>query len=136
MISTSWPADLKSLTDIQAFIEKWGKKQGVSPEKTTQISLLLEEVVVNIVSYAFEDQKGRFIDLDIESGPDEIRLCISDSGIPFNPLEKDDPDLEADLMDRPVGGLGIYLIRQYTRHVDYERRDNKNYLTMVIGKED
>ncbi|WP_022665933.1 ATP-binding protein [Desulfospira joergensenii] len=134
MLSKSWPADLSSLERLQAFIEEWGSGEGLSSETKNQLNLLLEEIVVNIVNYAYQDPSGQVFNIDIKTTPEEIQICISDSGLPFNPLEAEDPDLSSGVEDRPVGGLGIFFVKQFTTHAAYERRDNKNYLTLTVAK--
>ena len=136
MLSNSWPADLSSLERLQTFIEEWGSREGLSSETKNQINLLLEEIIVNIINYAYKDPSGQVFSIDIKTTPKEILFCISDSGIPFNPLDAEDPDLCSGVEDRPVGGLGIFFVKQFTTHAAYERRDNKNYLTLIVSKGD
>ncbi len=136
MISKLWPADLKSLSSIQIFIEKLSKIEGLSTKKTSQINISVEELVVNIINYGFSDNTGENIQIDVQVNQDQITFSIVDSGKYFNPLIKKDPDLTQDTMDRPIGGLGIFLVKQFADQVDYERRDNKNIFTMTINKKE
>jgi len=136
MISKSWQADLKSLSSIQAFIEGLGKDAGFTSQRISQINIAVEELVVNIINHAFEDNQGETITIEVQEDPDKIAFRIIDSGIPFDPLKVKDPDITLDLMDRPIGGLGIFLVKQFASQVDYVRRGNNNILTMMIHKKE
>lgn len=94
-----------------------------------KLRLSVEEVVENIVRYAYESGNG-FINVStsVEDGVLSIRL--KDGGKPFNPLEKEDPDVNASLEDRDIGGLGIFLCKQMMDSVEYEFVDGCNVLTM------
>jgi len=136
MISKSWQADLESLSGIQVFIEKLGKGAGFTSQRIAQINIAVEELVVNIINHAFKDNREETIKIEVQEDSDQIAFRIIDSGRPFDPLEQKDPDITLDLMDRPIGGLGIYLVKQFANQVDYVRRGNKNILTMIIHKKE
>ena len=96
-----------------------------------KIRLCVEEVVENIVSYAYENGQGYIIvNVSVEDG----RLCLlfQDEGIPFNPLEKQDPDITLSIEDRPIGGLGIFLCKQMMDSMTYTYNNNQNNLKMEI----
>lgn len=103
------------------------------------IRLLCEEILVNIVQYAYEERPGNKSsvkkNVSVEIGYDQknrtLKLCFIDQGVPFNPLIKDNPVLETDLSDRPVGGLGIYLVRQMADTLSYEWTGSENRLTVI-----
>ena len=97
-----------------------------------QVKLALEEVMMNIVSYAHEDSDNHQIDLDLVSDAEALTIEISDDGQPFDPLtDAPSPDLQASLEDRHVGGLGVHLVRTMMDEVHYRRERDRNLLTLV-----
>ena len=97
-----------------------------------QIDTAVDEVLANVANYSYGDETGPVsVLITKEDDPRTVILRFADNGIPFNPLEKDVPDtisLSAD--DRPIGGLGIYLVRKLMDEVSYEYRDGKNILLL------
>ena len=91
------------------------------------IRLAVEELVVNIVDYAGSD----YLDVEIVRDEKHIMLRFRDNGVPFNPLEKDDPDITLPAKERPVGGLGIYLCKQMMDSISYRYEDGNNVLVMT-----
>ena len=126
-------AELDNLYVLLASVREFAKKQGIDSDKISQLELAIEEIVVNIVSYAYpSDTSG---DIEIRySLPEEEKFVIEviDWGIPFNPFSVPDPDTEADLEDREIGGLGIFFVRNLMDEVHYRREDGKNVLTLVM----
>lgn len=96
-----------------------------------KLNLCIEEAVGNVVNYAYEGGMG-YIDVhtDLEDGVLTIRL--TDSGKPFNPLEKDDPDITLSAEDREIGGLGIFLCKQMMDSLDYRYEQGRNIFTMKL----
>lgn len=96
-----------------------------------QIDVAIDEVFANIASYAYGDNTGvATISIDIDMAASLVTIKFVDSGIPYNPLEKDDPDVTLSADDREVGGLGIFLVKKTMDSVEYEYIDNKNVLTI------
>lgn len=105
---------------------KLGKKS------QNEIRMLCEEILINIINYAYENlSKGDMIvEYDFDKKTSTMTIIFSDYGIEFNPLEKKDPDITLDIIDRQIGGLGIFLIKKLADEVYYKRRDNMNSLTV------
>ena len=100
-------------------------------EKTvSQITLALEEVLVNIQSYAYTDKEAHEITVTLSAGTTEFVAKIIDDGRPFNPLESKKPDVTESLDARKVGGLGIFLVRNVMDGVEYKRENGKNILML------
>jgi anti-sigma regulatory factor (Ser/Thr protein kinase) len=108
---------------------------GVPAEAAGELELIVEEVLVNIISYAYPAPGDGRIYVDARVDPTEVRLVFRDSGAAFDPLARTAPDLDAVLDDRPIGGLGIFLTTELASHVGYERRDGSNVLTVVKSLE-
>ena len=124
--------ELDELQKINAAIEELAEEENWSPDVTFQIGLAVEELGVNIVNYGYEDDKDHEIRIVISSDDEAITIEIEDDGHAFNPLsDAPEPDLDAEVEDRTVGGLGIHLVRTMMDEVHYQRQQNKNCLTLV-----
>ena len=96
-----------------------------------KIHLVVEEVVTNIVKYAYPDGADGYLDVEAENCDGQIILRFRDGGTPFNPLTKGAPDTSLPMDHRPIGGLGIYLVKKNVDSVDYEYSNGENILTVV-----
>lgn len=124
--------ELDELQKINAAIEELAEEENWSPDVTFQIGLAVEELGVNIVNYGHDDDKAHEISIVISSEDEAITIEIEDDGHAFNPLsDAPAPDLDAEVEDRTVGGLGIHLVRTMMDEVHYQRQQNKNCLTLV-----
>lgn len=95
------------------------------------IHLVTEELVVNVASYAYPDGADDYLDVEIIRDEGHITLRFRDGGMPFNPLEREAPDTTLPIEERPIGGLGIYLVRQFMDTVEYEYTNGENILTVM-----
>ena len=99
----------------------------------SKIRLVLEEIMLNIINHAYATDPAGPVHVGWKINSDGSRtIKFVDSGEEFNPLQKDPPNTEAELEDRPIGGLGIHLVRQTTRDIQYQRQGNENILTVRI----
>jgi len=104
----------------------------VDHKKVYQINLALEEILVNIARYAYAPDKGLIdISYEISDNPKQLKVIIKDKGKAFNPLEKEEPDLEASVQDRKIGGLGIYIVKNIVDDIKYQRTNNENILEFI-----
>ena len=124
--------ELDELHKVNAAIETLAEEENWSPDVTFQIGLAIEELGVNIVNYGHDDGKAHEIKIVISSENEAITVEIEDDGHAFNPLcDAPEPDLNAAVEDRTVGGLGIHLVRSMMDEVHYQRQQDKNCLTLV-----
>lgn len=122
------PARTDRLTEVQAYVA--GRLEERCSMKTQmQIDLAVEEIFVNIASYAYAPGEGTAC-VEAEISGDSAVITFTDRGTPYNPLEKEDPDVTAMAQERKIGGLGIFLTKQVMDEVRYERRDGQNILTL------
>lgn len=123
-------ADVDNLGKVTAFIDEQLEAAKCSMKAQMQIELALEEIFVNIAHYAYAPVKGMAtIGIDItESG--QAVLTFEDSGTPYDPLAKEDPDVTLSANEREVGGLGIFMVKKTMDDMYYEYRDGKNILTL------
>jgi anti-sigma regulatory factor (Ser/Thr protein kinase) len=123
--------DLSTIEPVSEVIADFVAQCQLPPKIAFDLNLSLDELLTNAILYGYEDgQQGHEISIHIALVGDFIELEIEDDGRPFNPLETPEPDLQADLMDRPIGGLGFHLVRKLTDQIEYQRRAGKNLLTI------
>jgi anti-sigma regulatory factor (Ser/Thr protein kinase) len=90
-----------------------------------------EEIFVNVASYAYTSGIGSVaIEVNFEEKPKAVAIRFIDSGIPYNPLEKEDPDVTLPAEKRGIGGLGVFMVKKSMDEVTYEYKDGKNHLTI------
>jgi anti-sigma regulatory factor (Ser/Thr protein kinase) len=111
------------------FVNAELEKMDCPPKTQMQIDVAIEEIFVNIARYAYNPETG-FAVIRIRTGPNEMRLEFEDLGVPYNPLEKDDPDIGAPAEDRPIGGLGVFMVKKIMDTVEYRYEGSKNLLTL------
>ena len=104
---------------------------GLSPKAGADLHVALEEHLTNVINYGYAPGQSGRIALRFASSPDALRVEIEDDASPFNPLLAPPVDVHQPLEDRPIGGLGIHLIRQLTDELRYEFRSGHNVLVMV-----
>jgi anti-sigma regulatory factor (Ser/Thr protein kinase) len=116
--------------------ERFGADNQMSEEDIMSVNLVLDELVSNIIENAYEDAAEHQIEVTLALDGDALTLRVEDDGREFDPLLKPPPDLDLPLEERPVGGLGIHIVRTVMDDVQYERRDGRNILTMhkTIGR--
>ncbi len=120
-------AKIENLNKVLDFVSAELETLDCLSKTQKQIRIAVEEIFVNIAYYAYKPETG-FALIRITSDENEIGIEFEDSGKPYNPLEKDDPDITASIEDRPVGGLGIFMVKQIMDLVEYRHVDNKNIL--------
>jgi anti-sigma regulatory factor (Ser/Thr protein kinase) len=110
---------------------EWLEARHVPSEPAFLATLSIEELVSNCIKYGYDDQGEHLIDLDIGLEADRLVITFTDDGRAFNPLEAPEPDLTLPLEERPIGGLGLHLLRTMSDEMTYERRDGLNRVTLV-----
>ena len=125
-------ADVKSLDEVLAFIDEELERADCPPKTQIQIDIAVEELYVNIAHYAYTPDVGNAkIILDVkENEPRSVAITFIDSGVPYNPLIKPDPDVTLPIDERKIGGLGIYMVKKSMDNITYEYRDGQNILTI------
>jgi len=112
------------------FMKSVSERLGLPSQPAHDLRLAVEEIVANVVNYAYPDQVEGDIRIDARSDGEEVRLTVTDSGIPFDPTGVEMADTSLSVEDRPIGGLGIFLARRLVDSINYLRRDGKNVLTL------
>lgn len=123
---------IEEISRMAAFIEETGEELGLTVEDSFNIHLALEEAVTNVIMYAYPKDEEHEIKLSVRHADDRLIFKIIDSGREFDPTLQPDADVTLPLEERPVGGLGIFLIRRVMQVVEYSRTaDGRNILTLV-----
>ena len=97
-----------------------------------QIELAIDEIFTNIVSYAYGSGTGTAtVQMSYDAGTGEVSLVFMDSGVPYDPLKKNDPDVSLSADEREIGGLGIFLTKKMIDDISYEYKNGQNILTIM-----
>ena len=129
MVQKTFTASDDTLNDALAFIEEELEKVDCPLKTVMQITVCVEEMYVNVAHYAYGDNVGEVI-LTTDYTDGMFAITLTDCGMPFDPLKKDDPDITLSAEERNIGGLGIYMVKKSMDEVSYVREDNKNIFTM------
>jgi len=116
---------------IEEWIESFTLTAGLSAAARNAFDLALVEWVTNVISYAYVDAGEHWIAVRFFTAPGQARVEVEDDGREFNPLNRPPVDTTRPLEERPIGGLGIHMIRQYMDTVEYRRAEGRNTLTMT-----
>ena len=124
-------ADVSEMDKVNELIEQVAEEKPVPPKPLMQIMLAVEELFVNVAHYAYDGKPGKVkIGAGIELAPAAMKIIIEDMGKPFDPLAKEEADVTLSADERPIGGLGIFLVRKTMDDVSYERDGDTNRLTI------
>jgi len=110
--------------------EAWLERYEPSAEALYFVLLAIEELVLNCIEFGYDDEDEHTILVDLWVADGKVTMRLTDDGHAFDPLAVPAPDLSLGLEQRPVGGLGIYLLRELADDIAYERRDERNRLTL------
>ncbi len=125
-------AKTDNLDRVTAFLDEQLESMGCSMKIQIQLDVAVEEIFVNIASYAYESGTGdAVIRISHEDNPDRAVITFIDEGIPYDPLAKEDPDVSLSAEEREIGGLGIFMVKKTMDDMKYQRLDGKNVLTLV-----
>jgi len=132
MNQSSYKAKIESINEIQNFVKKRISHINNDESKLYMIDLLIEEIVVNIINYGFKEAEEGFINVMVDTANEDLVVEISDNGIPFSPLDQKAPDLSINIENRHPGGLGIFLVKQIAKDIEYVRKNNNNILRLYL----
>ena len=122
--------DIAEIPQLSAFIDTFAEEAGIDFSLVMSLQLALEEAVVNVMEYAYPKGTMGKVLITASVEGDDLEFVISDSGKAFDPTAKAEVNVELGVEDRPIGGLGIHLVRNIMDSVAYERKDGKNILTL------
>lgn len=123
--------DLAEIAVLAARIEAFCDVHGIGSGIAHAVNLSLDELLTNTISYGFIGVPRREIAVEIDLSGDVLTVRISDTGIPFDPSHAPPPDLESDVEQRPIGGLGVHFVREMMDGFDYRRHEGRNEVTLT-----
>ena len=124
-------ATVESLDEVLAFIDSELESVDCPMKVQMQLDVAVEELYVNIAHYAYAPSTGEAtVSIDITQDPLNVTITFKDSGIPFDPTAKADPDVTLSAQDRQIGGQGIYMAKKGTDEMKYEYKDGQNILSI------
>ncbi len=125
-------AKVDNLNAVLDFVNKKLEENDCPMKTQIQIDVAVEEIFVNIASYAYDPGEGdAAIEAWILEDPLRIAVRFTDSGVPYDPLAKEDPDVTLSAEERQIGGLGIYMVKKSMDEVAYEHKDGNNVFTII-----
>ena len=122
--------DVEEVPQLSAFVDEVCEAIGFDMSTTMSLNLALEEAVVNVMDYAYPQGTKGTINIEAEANDSRLKFTISDHGTPFDPTAQKEVDTTLSAEERPIGGLGIHLVRQMMDSINYERVDGQNILTL------
>ena len=125
--------DLGELNRVMARADEFCRQHNVSITVNRRLNVVLDDLIANIICHGFDDGQAHPIELTLSITPASITVCLSDDGVPFDPLTAKLPDHTLPLERREPGGLGIELIRGLSDALSYERRGDLNLLTVSFN---
>ncbi|MBN2125466.1 MAG: ATP-binding protein [Deltaproteobacteria bacterium] len=128
------PAKLENLERFMDLVSAFASEMGFSGKRVQEVQLAVEEALVNVINYAYPE--GTPDDVEVRCSADEEGrgiIEIRDRGIPFDGTSLSDPELDAPISERKVGGMGVYLIRKMANEVRYRREGDANILTLAFA---
>lgn len=130
----SFRNDDAELRPLSEWFRQFASDNGIAGGRALDFELCLNELVTNVIHYAYADKGWHEIRVALEREGDELRATIEDDGGPFNPLEKESPAIPHSLEHAAVGGWGIPIVRALVDDLSYERRDGRNCFTILSRK--
>ena len=124
------PNDVETIPQLNEFIDGFCEQRDIDNDITMSLNLAIEEAVVNVMNYAYPEGTVGYVDIEAEADDDYVTFVISDTGKPFDPTQKDEVNTELSVEDRPIGGLGIHLVRRMMDEISYRYADHRNILTL------
>ena len=122
---------LSEIEIVKTRFNNFSEQTGLSKSIRRKLNLVFDELLNNVISYAYEDGEAREIKLNFELAGNRLTVSIMDDGVPFNPFEMNAPDTTVGLEERQVGGLGIHLVRSLMDRAIYQRHVDKNVVTLI-----
>ncbi|MGD8254448.1 MAG: ATP-binding protein [Syntrophobacterales bacterium] len=131
-LSISFANDMKELTHVLQVVNVFLEPRELQSKLVYAVNLILEEILMNIIKYGYDDEESHEIEVQIEVEQEEVALTVIDDGKEFNPLTIPRPDHSKSAMDRLEEGLGLQFVRHMRNAMEYRREENKNMLKIWI----
>lgn len=133
MITCQAAAVVESISALCDFAQDCLNTNGIDESVSSICMIIIDEIVNNIASYAYPGKAGNIrFGIDVQKNKQLIDLYFEDTGIPFDPISQKSPELNGSADDRPIGGLGIHMVKKLARKTNYSFTDGKNILTVSV----
>ena len=123
-------AEVEELGRLTEWLDRFCERHRIPDEAHYQLNIAVEELVLNAIKHGHCSPAEGAIQVDLRLAGPELYIAITDTGIPFNPLNAPPPDLTSSLAERPIGGLGVHLVRSLMNSVEYTREGGENRLRL------
>lgn len=123
--------DIAELENLSIVLEAFFAENGIAPSVLFQVNLALDELVTNIISYGYLDHSVHTVMIELRFTCNKLVIILSDDGIPFNPMDIPEPNINQSLEEREVGGLGIHFVKKTMDCLTYQRVDDRNILSLT-----
>ncbi|MEJ2365248.1 MAG: ATP-binding protein [Deltaproteobacteria bacterium] len=131
-LSISFANDMRELTHVLQVVNVFLEPRELQSKLVYAVNLILEEILMNIIRYGYDDEDSHEIEVQIELEEDEVALTVRDDGKEFNPLTIPGPDRSKSAMDRIEEGLGLQFVRHMRNAMEYRREGDRNILSIWI----
>jgi anti-sigma regulatory factor (Ser/Thr protein kinase) len=132
MKSIAIRSEATELTRLRGWVDAYAAEVGLDDDSRSRVHVILDELVTNLFKYGYDDGVIGNCEVTLERRGDCLNILVRDDGRPFDPLNADAPDLDLSVDDRPVGGLGLYLIRSMISDGGHERDGAENILRLTL----
>lgn len=129
-ISVELKNNLTEIGRMSHMIDEFSASNKLPPDTVFALNLSLEEILTNIIRYGYDDNDEHVIHVSLNLNQGQVYIEVEDDGKPFNPLEVEAPNIHKPLEERPIGGLGIHLVKNHMDFVQYKRKQERNLLIM------
>jgi serine/threonine-protein kinase RsbW len=126
--------DLSELLNVNAGIQAFVDKNQIPAKAAYALDLTIEELVSNIIKYGYDDKAEHTIRIEVDLQGQQVILTIEDDGHAFNPVKQAAPDTAQSLAERPIGGLGLHMVREMAEQMEYRREGNRNIVVVRIRR--
>lgn len=123
--------DVSAIHKVDEEFDRFAEQSGLAPAIVQTLHIIFDELLNNIITYGYQDDERHTIEVKIELLGRRLSVAISDDGIPFNPLSQRKPDTSLSIEDREIGGLGIHLVKNLADECGYQRKIDKNVLSLM-----
>jgi len=123
--------DVSAIQKVDEEFDRFAEQSGLAPAIVQTLHIIFDELLNNIITHGYQDDERHTIEVKIEHSGRRLSVTISDDGIPFNPLSQRKPDTSLSIEDREIGGLGIHLVKNLADECGYQRKIDKNVLSLM-----
>ncbi len=117
---------------VGAILERFGADHHLSADEIANVNLVLDEILANVIRHGYTDDGKHQIDVALALEGGELRIEVTDAGVPFNPLDAPPPDFDLPITERPAGGLGIHIVKSLVETMEYRRENGRNHLNVTM----